>query len=277
MENDKFQKKRFKEVESLVEQLNSKLENSSIDMIDFDRNRISITFLKDCFLNIMSMDSLRKTSLDDSKQKIVYDKDFVQLKKYLNDEKMGSEYYWFQKVLDLLSSKINKDSYWKLPTGRMKYHFCSLYESETHPNKEFFLYSNDEFKWRYNRNRPELIVPEEGIEIVLNCVHSFVFKNIKTGKRHIDCELSNWTGYFTNRNTVILSRDKIKLVEEGYKKVFQLREGIKEEDCEEYSYENLYKEKLVLKKKNGIFYLEDEKGSIRISHPDLMAYIYDKN
>lgn len=222
------------------------------------------------------MDSLRKTSLEDSKQKIVYDNDFNQLKRYLKNEKMDTEYYWFKNLLDLISTEINKDSYWKLPNGRMKFHFCSLYDTETHPNSEFLLYSNDEFRWRYDRNRSELVIPNEGVEVVLSCPHSFVFKSKKTEKRHIDCELSNWTGYFTKRDTVIISRENITLFEDGSQKVYKLKEGVKEEDCEEYYYENLYKKKLLLKKKDGIFYLEDDKGSIRISHPDLMGYIYDK-
>jgi hypothetical protein len=213
---------------------------------------------------------------------VFFDKDFKNVKLFFKGEKYATNYWWLYKTLEFIFTSAKKSSYELLMTRELKARYSKEKGLERHPNKEFFLYGNDEFINRYTHKSKR--IPKEGIDIRINDDSSLLLND--KGERSIILYVS---GSYLLKNKMYLNRDLMKVVK-GTKKEHDLVSGIRKGEKREYfkyvlrNNIDFKKEKYVLVsnpnkkifrlvKIDNVYYLKDDKGLIKMYHYDLLVDI----
>ena len=262
---------KVKKVRALVSELGNVFNNKDIRSINCDASTITISLFNNCFINIVDVANYRKGLFLDNGNLFFYDEGFKEITKFYNSEYANMKNYWLSKTLRFLSNdfKDNKEAYFLLTDYVMKKNFSEKNKMEIHPYNEFFLYGKDEAKFRYKRGQ-ELKVPKEGLDVELTCVHSFLYENEYS--RFFDSD-SPKEGYQTDDGKVIFHNEYVKRTYHKDGVTCSLKKEIGKDNQYVYSCTNKKGFRYKLKKDDKRYYLEDKKGKIRISHPDLMMVI----
>lgn len=259
---------KYKKVSKLYKEMVIQLMNVDIKDINFDSNTIIIEIFNNCFISIIDMQSYRPGLFLNNGNLFLYDPNFENTKLFLQNKICNN--YWLNKTLIFLSSKVQnkEENYYLIADYKIKKEYSSKYNLKIHPDKEIFLYNDDEMQFRYHKNK-KMEIPKEGLLVKIIEKNAFLYEN--SHYRFIDSQTPN-EGFKIN-NKVIFHKDFVKreFFEDNVK--CSLKQKVESDNSFLLNYSNIFNNKYTLYKKNDLYYLKDEKGEIQIQHPDLLLVI----
>lgn len=252
----------------LKKKINTKIVNDLV----YERGLISIRLLKNCNVFIFNHEMVNNF-LTSNNNIFLYDKNFEKMLMLLKGKKTKLNYgeKILQSIISLSTSKkVNDELYFSLPSKEFKKSFSKIW-SKYNIKKELILFNNTELVGKYVR-KSKIRIPKKGLKVKLIDASSYLFESAD-GSRFVDCEYSKHTGYHVKDNIFVLDRNKI--IFNMKKDKYVLRKGVKLSSCKLFSVKNIQNTIVTLYKSNGIIFLKDVKGVIRVSHPDLEMYLIE--
>lgn len=243
---------------------------------------------------------------------IVHDPNFLNLSNFVFKHSIKTEHENGTVLLNLIFKTFSSDGFYDLDKQRKNYFKLNEFKLKKllsdylnlglKPENEFFLFSYDEIRSRYEKDK-KMTLNDEGRKVVIQDKSALLFTNDK-GERFIDITSSF---HYCVDNKMYLNREIMQLTEISNTEYNCLSEDEKEHVVVMYSPPNhdqrqyaifkkksdldLTSEKYILyEKANGMtltlkhsiikknevrFYFEDGKGRIDTYHPDLLIYFID--
>lgn len=226
---------------------------------------------------------------------IVHDESFEVVSKILNKEKIKIDHENGSKQINDFLEAFSKNESLTLEDRKELYKgmyqlypkelYASHYNLGEDPNRELFIFGNDELSVRYHRSKG-VKVPPQGLKVRILDESALLF-TLDNGKRSIDLKTVGYLdGQYHYPNNQILRYEECPEEEADitvyknhvphYQKEF-LREDVDLSKERRIPYVKANGMEFILKedKKKMEYFFEDNNGKIRIGHPDLCVYILD--
>lgn len=225
--------------------------------------------------------------------KIIFDPNYKFLKKIINQQNFKRDYengsevlFHILQALKRLTQSEAETAYEHIHDYALKQALIRHYHLNQDPNKEFFLFGDDEFRPRYTDFQPPLKVPSEGLKVKIQDKSALLFTR-ENGSQYLDLDI----GMFYKDDTYIYLNSKIvqmvkcskaesttvsynsKTKSKIYRKL-ELKPGIDLTHEKKIRYQSANGREFTLKLNHQTYFLEDDQGTkVDLSHPDLLVYI----
>lgn len=274
-----------KTLEKLKKTLNAQL----VSFEGFFKQGILLNFINNYKVLITPFQSEYKQVMNGKGLKVIHDKDFYYLRKFLNKEEFNPSSedgsLFLKQILEAFSKNLKKDKlinyYEKLYDFELKSLFSEFYKLGLDPKKEVFLFGNDEARPRFKEGS-ELKLTTKGIPVKIYDSSALLITNQK-GEVYLDMHTH---GYKTEDkiylNKIYTYQDCLEsecdIIEMGpnhekkYKKMV-LTPGTDLTKEPYLHYKNANGLKMLLKQEDGEYYFIYQNKKIPTYHHDLLIYV----
>lgn len=263
-----------------------KMMNNHLVNLSWNDKSLLFTFKNNYKVLVLSIDKdnlgERKFLIYPSIQ-IFYDKDFKNIEKMVNGVFNDKNDYLFNIIESFSNKKFSKKErnyqYQKIVSYQLKKIFYKNFRNETNPDKEFFLFGNDELKKRYSYKKAKLdnslVKIIDSSALLIKTDNNGYILDIDTGLHYKDNNFIYLDNVFSykrckrsDKEMTIFSSKNGK--ERYFKKV--LKNGVDLKKSKKNKYLKADGLVMKLKRVNGIYFLFHKGKKINICHPDLLIY-----